>query len=197
MDLQDPPRSRPCLVTIGATAGFNSLISATLHPTFLAALRDAHYTELIIQYGKEGQAIFNGYLSRLSNTDFGVKITGYDFKEKGMMLHMAKIRDKGGVVISHAGSGSIMDALHVEATLIVVPNPALLNNHQVELAEALADMEYLVHGKLEDLSTALRDADRLQRRHKEWPPVNSGEPPAGHSGRNISYVMDQEMAWLD
>lgn len=46
------------------------------------------------------------------------------------------------------GSGSILDALRVGVPLIVVPNPALLDNHQVELAEQLAAQGYVVHGDL-------------------------------------------------
>lgn len=47
------------------------------------------------------------------------------------------------------GSGTILDALRISVPLVVVPNAELLDNHQVELAEALAEMEYVVHGKLE------------------------------------------------
>ncbi|KAI9823198.1 MAG: N-acetylglucosaminyldiphosphodolichol N-acetylglucosaminyltransferase catalytic subunit alg13 [Thelocarpon impressellum] len=54
-----------------------------------------------------------------------------------------------GVILSHAGSGSILDGLRLGVPLIVVPNPRLLNDHQVELAEELAAQGYVVHGKLE------------------------------------------------
>lgn len=47
------------------------------------------------------------------------------------------------------GSGSILDALRVGVPLIVVPNTDLLHNHQLELAEVLADQEYVIHGKIE------------------------------------------------
>ena len=46
------------------------------------------------------------------------------------------------------GSGSILDALRIEVPIIVVPNPDLLDNHQLELAEALAEQNYVVHGQL-------------------------------------------------
>jgi beta-1,4-N-acetylglucosaminyltransferase len=47
-----------------------------------------------------------------------------------------------------SGSGSILDALRIGAPLIVVPNTDLLHNHQVELAEELANQGYVVHGDL-------------------------------------------------
>ena len=47
------------------------------------------------------------------------------------------------------GSGTILDALRLSVPLIVVPNEELLDNHQVELAEALAEQGYVVHGRIE------------------------------------------------
>jgi beta-1,4-N-acetylglucosaminyltransferase len=51
---------------------------------------------------------------------------------------------KAALVISHAGSGSIFESLSAGCPLIVVPNPLLMDNHQVELAEQLAAMKHLV-----------------------------------------------------
>ena len=49
---------------------------------------------------------------------------------------------------SCSGSGSILDALRIAVPIIVVPNPELLDNHQVELAEELAAQGYVIHGHL-------------------------------------------------
>lgn len=46
------------------------------------------------------------------------------------------------------GSGSILDAMRIEVPVVVVPNADLLDNHQVELAEVLAEQNYVVHGNL-------------------------------------------------
>ena len=48
------------------------------------------------------------------------------------------------LVISHAGSGSIFEALSCGRPLIVVPNPGLMDNHQAELGEHLASLQHLV-----------------------------------------------------
>ncbi|GAB7345800.1 hypothetical protein MBLNU457_4061t1 [Dothideomycetes sp. NU457] len=78
--------------------------------------------------------------------------------------------------------------------IIVVPNNELLDNHQVELAEALAEQEYVVHGKIDNLSQALAESETLSKRHKEWPPVNSGQH---RQAKGLARVIDEEMGFLD
>lgn len=165
MSQRSTEASRPkkrCFVTIGATAPFDRLLKAVLEPTFLQTLRDHGYTELRVQYGKEGQAIFDSF-SRTSgsssNPSLGLEITGFGFNKDGLTEEM-RIAKGGpgaseGAVISHAGSGSILDALRFALPCVVVPNTDLLHNHQMELAEELERQRYVVHGKLEyvDLGT--------------------------------------------
>jgi beta-1,4-N-acetylglucosaminyltransferase len=179
-----PGISRPkklCFVTIGATASFNSLISAILSRPILKTLQEAGYTDLRLQFGRDGRAIFDDFI--ISNVDgseerCGLHITGFEYNRKGLGQEMrgatAYNGRAEGVVVSHAGapyclipsvlyrgtivlalmarvlgSGSILDALRLNIPAIVVPNPSLLDNHQVELAEELASQGYVVHGKLE------------------------------------------------
>ena len=170
---QQSKRSKLCFVTIGATAGFDLLIISTLDPLFLKALQNANYTDLLLQYGKEGKKVLEARSTQIleSEKNFGVRVNGFDFNKKGLITEMRAAKGQGdgaeGVVISHAGtvfpeyhiyhyadqstlgSGSILDALRIAVPLIVVPNPALLDNHQEELAAELATQGYVVHGQLE------------------------------------------------
>lgn len=78
--------------------------------------------------------------------------------------------------------------------MIVVPNTTLLDNHQIELAEALAEQGYVVYGQLDKLANALDDAEALRKRQYEWPPVNSG---THREYQGLKGVLDEEMGFLD
>lgn len=108
--------SKVCFVTIGATASFDRLLKAVLDSSFLDALQDAKYTELVIQYGKEGgKAIYDRFAAtereRVHQTR-GIEITGFDFDTSGLAHEMRKARGEPtsgnleGLVISHAGQNS-------------------------------------------------------------------------------------------
>ena len=55
------------------------------------------------------------------------------------------IRDSS-LVISHCGAGSAFESLCLGIPLLVVPNPALMDNHQVELATLLEEKGHVVCG---------------------------------------------------
>ena len=121
----DGKNRKVCFVTIGATAGFQSLIKAVLDIKFICALSYAGYSELRVQYGQDGGPIFNDFVE--ANRDVGdsttgsliegVLISGFDFKLEGLAEDM---RDaKGGiddlvegVVISHAGESLFIHSSH-------------------------------------------------------------------------------------
>ena len=47
------------------------------------------------------------------------------------------------MILSHAGAGTVMEALRLRKKLVVVVNNLLMNNHQTELAGALAERNHL------------------------------------------------------
>ncbi|KAL8844555.1 MAG: hypothetical protein Q9176_001066 [Flavoplaca citrina] len=149
---------RVCFVTIGATAAFNQLLQAVLDSLFLRTLQASGYTKLLLQYGKDGHSILEAFRAEVASgdaDDYGIDISGFDFNKMGLGQEMSSVKaaeDRTeGVVISHAGSGSILDAMRIDVPLIAVPNTSLLHNHQVDLAEELARQGYLVHGRLESV----------------------------------------------
>lgn len=62
-----------------------------------------------------------------------------------------------GLVVCHAGAGSVFEALRAQRAVLVVVNEALMDNHQVELAHALAQEGHLAYCVPGSLVPSLRE----------------------------------------
>lgn len=82
----------------------------------------------------------------------------------------------------------MLDAMRIGVPIIVVPNPALLDNHQEELAEELHRQGYAIYGRLSSLSEALVQSEEKSKSRTEWPPVDSEE-------RGVMQIVDAEMGY--
>lgn len=126
-------------VTVGSTQ-FDSLIQSVLSDPVLLSLHRRGYTNLILQCGNSqfdlARCIETGNTERVTKNE--VDIEYWKFKPS-----LQEEFEKADLVISHAGSGTILDVLRLGKAVIVVPNPTLLDRHQEELAKALSDQGYL------------------------------------------------------
>lgn len=207
-----------CFVTVGATAPFTPLLSAVLAPSFLRRLHAHGFTDLLLQHGRDAAPPLDAAPVP------GLRIAAFPFRTDGLHDELRCVKgdghrgfDREGLVISHAGaspplpllrrarsppgagSGSIMEALRLDLPLVVVPNPALLDNHQVELADALSKQGYVVHGRLGAgaFDDVLERGAALRKRRKAWPPVNSGDGAAGRAEkRGLMGVLDEEAGFV-
>jgi beta-1,4-N-acetylglucosaminyltransferase len=132
-------------VTVGTTL-FDALIRALDSDACLAALRARGVTRLLLQIGHgthEPRASFPGLEIAYyrHNAQYKADVAAAD------------------LIISHAGAGSIMDALAAKKKLIVVVNTMLMDNHQTELAEAMAAQQYCVATTCDELLATLETAD--------------------------------------
>ena len=105
----EAPR-KVCFVTIGATASFDALLEAVLTRTFLETLEKFEYTDLILQYGKDGLSILERFRQseeHVSASTSKINISGFDFNKQGLGQEMRAAKGENGglegVVISHAG----------------------------------------------------------------------------------------------
>lgn len=103
--------SKTCFVTIGATASFDRLIRAAVSVDFAKALESQGYTDLLVQYGKDGDGLFDACLREAQSAGTStLKITGFDLDMDGLGQYMKQAKGLGtkganeGVVISHAGN---------------------------------------------------------------------------------------------
>ncbi|KAI9505062.1 N-acetylglucosaminyldiphosphodolichol N-acetylglucosaminyltransferase catalytic subunit alg13 [Coemansia spiralis] len=133
-------------VTVGST-GFEELIEAVSSRELLQALASRGFWRLIVQYGSSGE-VFG--LPDTASTELGITVEAFDYTSRPQQLV-----DQADLVISHAGAGSILEALHSNKPLIVVVNKRLMNNHQSEIAIELAKGGYLAVAAPAELAEAV------------------------------------------
>lgn len=131
-------------VTVGTTK-FELLIEAISRADVAEALAERGYTRATVQYGKgEGEPYLKAPLNGIC----------YRFKPD-----IASDMARADLIISHAGAGSIVEALRMGKRLLVVVNPLLMDNHQAELASTMERRGYLLAATCEGLAEAIRGAD--------------------------------------
>lgn len=126
-----PGSGKNVFVTVGTTR-FDKLVWATTSPTALRWFSAQGYSSLTIQYGTGDQPVIDGSAWNLS-------IQWYSFQPS-----LNDDMRKADLIISHAGAGTVMEVLKLQKTLVVVINTLLMNNHQEELACAMAERGLLL-----------------------------------------------------
>ena len=132
-------------VTVGATSHFDLLVQTVVTDEVLKALVSKGFNHLVIQSGPskrfpESHDERDGLTIDFWNLKLSLK---EDFQASDLIISHAGNSNpcsppqSAFQTFRRAGSGSILDALRLHKPLIVVPNPTLLHNHQLELAEAL------------------------------------------------------------
>ncbi|KAF4446928.1 beta-1,4-N-acetylglucosaminyltransferase [Fusarium austroafricanum] len=178
---------RICLVTVGATTGFRKLAESVLQPSFWKYIRSQGFTELHLQCGPDIVWASKQLSHFKQDVPPGLSIEIFDSKKnltKEEMILCKDTKEKRhlGLVISHAGTGTILDAWKMGLPLIVVPNTQLLNDHQTEMAKHLSKEGYAIMSSgssAEDLEGAIHKLGLLWEENKtRWPPhmIPSQEP---------------------
>ncbi|XP_018310194.1 UDP-N-acetylglucosamine transferase subunit ALG13 homolog isoform X2 [Mycetomoellerius zeteki] len=135
------------MIGVGTTK-FDDLITTVLSPVVLEALSAHNYRHLILQIG-------NSKLEPDCTTRYGFhKIEIFRLSPSiGEYIELADL------VISHAGAGSVLEALEKCKHLIVVTNDLLMDNHQIELAEQLYKDEHLYYCTCKNLLRVIQTMD--------------------------------------
>ena len=171
------PDSKLCFVTTGATAPFNALIESVLSPSSLDAMLEKGFTHLLVQYGSAKDVFTQASAAARSHVHVRDRLVvdGIDFNPDGLEAQLRLVQKSKGLAISHAGSGSILEALRYGIPLVVVPNTGLLDNHQEELADAMERSGYLLRGDVKYVERCLRFCTGLMFRTEIWGQL-SGSP---------------------
>ena len=146
--------------TVGTTS-FDALVEALDSPSVQDALASAGHASLTIQVGRGAYRPSRGARSRP-----GFAVDHFDFRPS-----LDEAMRGASLVISHAGAGSIFEALALRVPLLVVVNETLMDNHQVELAKELERRGHLRWCVPETLEEAVRAFDA-----SELVPYEPGDP---------------------
>ncbi|CAH1790731.1 unnamed protein product [Owenia fusiformis] len=133
-------------VTVGTTS-FDDLIKSVCQPKTCQILNKGGYGKLLLQVGR-------GDYEPQADMISGLNIEHYRYKDS-----IADDIKHASLVISHAGAGSVFEALGAERPLIVVINEKLMGNHQVELAAQLQEDNHLYYTTCSNLQQCLKTMD--------------------------------------
>ncbi|EPS45171.1 hypothetical protein H072_829 [Dactylellina haptotyla CBS 200.50] len=175
---------RKVFITVGTT-NFDSLITAVLQPAVVDLLQSQGYTTLRVQYGQGVELYQSLYTAELEGVlaKSSMSIGGYAYASGDEITNEIKTSE---LIISHAGSGTILEALRYQKRIIVVPNESLMDNHQKELANEMAKLNYVIKGSLINLSNSITKS--LDFGYKHFPRKGS---------KMFSEVIEEELDHVD
>lgn len=116
----------PLLVTVGST-NFRALTDFIVRPQTLLFLASLDLAPIALQHGDTdppAQSLCQSY-----------NIEPFQYASS-----LATRIAAAHLIISHAGAGSVLEALHARKRLLVVINDTLMHNHQTQLATRLASL---------------------------------------------------------
>ncbi|OAD52817.1 UDP-N-acetylglucosamine transferase subunit ALG13 like protein [Eufriesea mexicana] len=120
-------------VTVGTTK-FDELIDTVLSSEVLKELSSKGYNDITLQIGRT-----------LFIPDCTPRCGFINIEYFNLSRNIIEYIETTDLIISHAGAGSILDALENKKNLIVVTNENLMDNHQLELAEQLYNDKHLYY----------------------------------------------------
>ncbi|EZA47434.1 UDP-N-acetylglucosamine transferase subunit ALG13 homolog [Ooceraea biroi] len=164
--------SKTVFVTVGTTK-FDNLITTVLSREVLEALSAHNYKHLILQIGSSGL-----------EPDCSPRCGFHKIETFKLSPSIGEYMQSADLVISHAGAGSVLEALENRKHLIVVINDLLMDNHQVELAEQLCKDEHLYYCTCQNLLHTVQTMDLAKLK-----------PFVSDKSKNIAGFIDEIMGF--
>ncbi|EFA81358.1 putative glycosyltransferase [Heterostelium album PN500] len=153
-------------VTVGTTR-FEELIQEVDKKEFHQLLKSFGYNAILMQIGNSGYIPVNSVnledqqqqqqqptTSSSSSLPTGFQSYYYRFKPS-----LFDDMNNSTLIISHGGSGSILESLEIHKPIVCVTNSRLMHNHQVELADRLSGSpyNYLLPCEPSNLASVIKD----------------------------------------
>ncbi|EGC33342.1 hypothetical protein DICPUDRAFT_88818 [Dictyostelium purpureum] len=138
-------KNKIVFVTVGTTK-FDDLIDKVDTPKFFNLLKELGYNKLIIQIGNYTKEIENSVplTKEIEDSLFGKSSSTFDSYYFDYRPSLSDYMKNADLIVSHAGSGSIVESLENNKPCLCVVNDKLMHNHQVELADKLSELCYIL-----------------------------------------------------
>jgi beta-1,4-N-acetylglucosaminyltransferase len=193
-------KPKAVFLTVGTTK-FDDLIASIFSDSVLSAFVDLGFTDLVVQYGNSPlpdnlasvvasvpiqPTLLGSSTSSSSSSAFPTDQQSFQYNKLNITIFKFKPSlltnmSQADLVISHAGTGSILESLRLQKPLIVIPNPKLMHNHQAELAEALHEEGTVVSSTVETLAESLLEG--------KWKDLK--RRPAGGNKEEFHVLLDE------
>ena len=147
-------------VTVGTTR-FDALIRALDTPQTILTLSAKSFTKLVIQLGA---GTYTPTVICPAGRESCTHANGFQVQWFRFAPALGEQMQAASLIISHAGSGSLFEALQLRKALIAVPNSILMANHQAELAHHLEVLGHLIASSPEELVDTLGSMQLCQLR---------------------------------
>lgn len=128
-------KTNQVLITVGTTK-FDELIKNIDSNDFYNELEKQEVKKLIIQKGNGDYTPINYKHCKLNS----LVVEVYEYLDG-----FEKIIQQSDVVVSHCGAGTALETLKHKKVFIATVNTKLMDNHQTELAEQLANEGYIYY----------------------------------------------------
>ena len=127
------------LVTVGTT-NFDDLIQSWDSNVVFEWLKFHNFDSIIFQIGTGSYipSILNDLSLNASNSNKAKKLSVSWFR---LVPNLNSIMDQSTLIVSHAGAGTVIEAIEKGKSLAVTVNCSLMDDHQAELAEALQESQ--------------------------------------------------------
>ncbi|QFZ26266.1 putative UDP-N-acetylglucosamine transferase subunit ALG13 [Clavispora lusitaniae] len=200
------------LVTTGATVTFKPLVSYIADLDFLLEAQKLGYSTIYLQYGNEisnntnvSKDFLNEVMQKsqlIEKLGLGIvnetndkSVTHFSNGRLSLVVfafssHISDYISKVDIVVSHAGTGSILDSLRLKKPLLVVSNSELMGNHQEEVAAQFEKEGFLHHITTKQLQEGYL-LDYLRKFSRGTLPFSSlPDPPTGV----VESILAEELA---
>ena len=129
-------KGKNVFVTVGTTR-FDALVSSATSKIALEWMERQGFDSLTIQYGRGEKPKIRTENTHSLSTSLDIKT--YDFRSS-----LVEDMEKADFILCHAGAGTVMEVLRLNKKCCVVINTLLMDNHQTELAGAMAERGHLI-----------------------------------------------------